>query len=207
MAICLFAGSLKQNRSTQVNTAIGASATLSLYTGSPPASPDITAPGTKLAALTCASGSFGAVTLGVGSVLVTAGGSGYAQGTYNLSFTGGTGSGAAGTYTVGSGGIVISTTITANGAYTVAPTVTFPSGGGSGAAGQVALTGVLTAAAITQANAIASGTAGYARIATSGGAGIVDLDVGTSGTSVIVNTTAIVSGGVVSCTSCVVVEG
>lgn len=69
-----------------------------------------------------------------------------------------------------------------------------------------ATSGVLTANAITQANAVATGTAGWARIATSGGSGIVDLDVGTSGTSVIINTTAIVSGGPVQCTSLTITE-
>lgn len=65
----------------------------------------------------------GAVT----GVVITNPGSGYLPGTYNLIFTGGTGSGATGTYTVGAGGTVDSTAITAGGSgYTGAPSVTFP---------------------------------------------------------------------------------
>lgn len=55
--------------------------------------------------------------------------------------------------------------------------------------------GVLTFNAITQSDAVATGTAGYARVTTSGGTAVIDLDVGTSATSVILNTTSIVSGG------------
>lgn len=209
MSVCNFSGSLKKNRATEINTSIGANGTFAIYTGSPPASPDIAATGTKLVQLACASSAFGAVTNGVGSVAISSGGSGYAQGTYALAFSGGTGSGAVGTYTVDGSGKVVSTAITNTGSYTAAPTVSFPSGGGSGAAGGVALTGILTAGTITQANATNSGTAGYARIATSGGAGVVDLDVGTDPArfSAVINTVAIVSGGPVSCTSCVIVEG
>ena len=65
---------------------------------------------------------------------------------------------------------------------------------------------VVTFNAITQENANATGTAGWARIANSGGAGIIDLDVGTSGTSVILNTTSIVSGGPVQVTSATITE-
>ena len=66
--------------------------------------------------------------------------------------------------------------------------------------------GVLTANAITQANAVATGTAGWARLQTSGGVGIVDMDVGTSGASLNLNTTAIVSGGPVQVTSLTLTE-
>lgn len=69
-----------------------------------------------------------------------------------------------------------------------------------------AASGVLTANAITQANAVASGTAAWARLQTSGGVGIVDMDVGTSGASLNLNTTAIVSGGPVQVTSLTLTE-
>lgn len=63
-------------------------------------------------------------------------GSGYTPGNYSLGFSGGGGSGAAGTYTIGGGGTVTTTRMTNCGSgYTSAPTVSFPSGGGSGAAG------------------------------------------------------------------------
>jgi hypothetical protein len=72
--------------------------------------------------------------------------------------------------------------------------------------GVVTGAGVLTANAIATANAVATGTAGWARIVTSGGTGVIDLDVGTTGTSVIMNTTSIVSGGPVQITSAVITE-
>jgi hypothetical protein len=61
--------------------------------------------------------------------------------------------------------------------------------------------GVITAAAIAQQNAVLSGTAAWARIADSDGNAIMDVDVGTSGATINLNTTSIVSGGPVSITS------
>lgn len=67
------------------------------------------------------------------SITLTAAGSGYTDGTYALSFTGGGGTGAAGTYTV-SGNVVTSISLTSEGSgYTSTPTIGFPSGGGTGA--------------------------------------------------------------------------
>lgn len=67
------------------------------------------------------------------SITLTAAGSGYTDGTYSLSFTGGGGTGAAGTYTV-SGNVVTSISLTSEGSgYTSTPTIGFPSGGGTGA--------------------------------------------------------------------------
>jgi hypothetical protein len=60
---------------------------------------------------------------------------------------------------------------------------------------------VITFNAITQSNASNTGTAGWARIANSTSAGIVDLDVNSSGSSVVLNTVAVVSGGPVQVTS------
>jgi len=69
-------------------------------------------------------------------VNITNAGSGYTAGTYALGFSGGSGTGAAGTYTVDGTLTVVSTVITAGGSgYLSAPTVSFPSGGGTGAAG------------------------------------------------------------------------
>lgn len=53
----------------------------------------------------------------------------------------------------------------------------------------------LTLASITGVNAVASGAWGYARLSTSGGTALMDLDVGTSGTSIIM-TQAYASSGV-----------
>ena len=64
-----------------------------------------------------------------------------------------------------------------------------------------AATGVITANAIAQVNAVATNTAGWARIADSDGNAIMDVDVGTSGATINLNTTSIVSGGPVSITS------
>jgi hypothetical protein len=64
-----------------------------------------------------------------------------------------------------------------------------------------ASSGVITANAIAQVNASDTGTAGYARIADSDGNTVMDVDVGTSGATINLNTTSIVSGGPVSITS------
>lgn len=62
--------------------------------------------------------------------------------------------------------------------------------------------GVLTFSAITQdSSADATGTATWARIASSTPTDIVDVSVGTSGTDLIMNTVSIVSGGPISITS------
>lgn len=63
--------------------------------------------------------------------------------------------------------------------------------------------GVITANAITDdSSADATGTASFARIATqTAGTDIFDCDVGTSGTTIILNTVSIVSGGTVSLTA------
>lgn len=134
MAYINFAVATKTARSTAINTQIGTSALLKIYSGSAPTNPDAAATGTLLATLTCNATAFGTVT-----------------------------------------------------------------------------SGVLTAGAITQANAVATGTAGYARLCTSAqtsstSAGIVDLDVNTTGSSVIMNTTSIVSGGPVQVTAATITE-
>ena len=67
-----------------------------------------------------------------------------------------------------------------------------------------AATGVITANAIAQVNAVATNTAGWARIADSDGNAIMDVDVGTSGATINLNTTSIVSGGPVAITSATV---
>ena len=64
-----------------------------------------------------------------------------------------------------------------------------------------AATGVITANSIAQVNAVATNTAGWARVADAGGNAIMDVDVGTSGATINLNTTAIVSGGPVAITS------
>ena len=54
---------------------------------------------------------------------------------------------------------------------------------------------------------VAAGTASWARITTSGGTQVIDMDVGTSGTTVILNTTTISVGAAVSVTSWTTTDG
>ena len=105
-----------------------------------------------------------------------------------------TGAGAGGTIKIYTGSQPATPQDTATG--TLLATLTFgkPSFG-------AAATGVITANTIAQVNAGASGTAGYARIADCDGNAIMDVDVGTSGATINLNTTSIVSGGPVSITS------
>jgi hypothetical protein len=129
---------VKTSRSAAINTAMGASGLIKLYTGAPPADASVAATGTLLVTLTCAA-TFGTVTPGV--------------------------SGGANAY--------------------------------------------LTAGAVTAANGVATGTPGYARLETSAGVGVADLDVGAtgSGASVIMLPDTVTSGAPVSITSIVITEG
>jgi hypothetical protein len=62
--------------------------------------------------------------------------------------------------------------------------------------------GVLTFAAITEdSSADATGTATFARLTDSNDVSVIDLDVGTSGASINLNTTSIVTGGPIRLTS------
>jgi len=67
--------------------------------------------------------------------------------------------------------------------------------------------GVLTANAITGANAVASGTGAWFRLCKSDGTAVVDGTVGTSGTDLIIDNTSINSGQSVSVTSLTVTAG
>ena len=80
---------------------------------------------------------------------------------------------------------------------TLLATLTFTDPAAAGAAA-----GVLTFSAITEdSSADATGTATWARVADSNGNTIFDCDAGTSGTTIILNTASIVSGGPVRITS------
>lgn len=94
-------------------------------------------------------------------------------------------------------GTIAATPETSIGAQTLLGTLT----GNATAFGDVT-SGVLTARAITQDSAAdATGTATWARLATSGGTAIADVDVGTSGASINLNSVSIVTGGPISITS------
>lgn len=78
----------------------------------------------------------------------------------------------------------------------------------SATAAPAASGGVLTFNAISDdASANATGTATWARVTTSGGTFVVDMDAGTSGTELILDSVSIVAGGTVSVSSCVITEG
>lgn len=68
--------------------------------------------------------------------------------------------------------------------------------------------GVLTANAITtESSADNTGTATFFSLVTSAGVRIIDGSVGTSGADMTINTTAIVSGAAVACSSLTVTSG
>ena len=67
--------------------------------------------------------------------------------------------------------------------------------------------GVLTFAGVTGANAVADGTATWARVYDGDGAFVLDMDVGASGAAVTLNTTFVVTGGPISVVSAVINEG
>ena len=107
----------------------------------------------------------------ISHITLVAGGTGFAIGTYALGFAGGGGSGAAGTYTVTStGGPVVAINLTSSGTgYTTAPAISFPSGGGLGAAA-VALLGQSGVASITIVNG-GTGLTGTPVLTIQGGGG------------------------------------
>lgn len=203
----------KHNRNSQINSDLSTAAYLMIYSGWYPQSPDNTVSGGNLLVALPCSNPFGALTYFVQNAAVAAGGSGGTNGTQTVTGTTGTGTKFQASVTVSGNAITAVNSITTIGAYSALPSnlSAEPVTGASltGATLSLAMSSVITANAITQTNASASGTAGFARLATSntaGGAGIVDLDVGTSGTSVVINTTAIANGGPVSVTSCTVAE-
>jgi hypothetical protein len=105
-----------------------------------------------------------------------------------------TGAGAGGTIKIYTGSQPATPQDAATG--TLLATITLPKPSFGSAAN-----GVITANAITQVNAGASGTAAWARIADCDGNAMLDIDVGTSGATINLNTTSIVSGGPVAITN------
>jgi hypothetical protein len=67
--------------------------------------------------------------------------------------------------------------------------------------------GVLTANAIANVNAIASGTASWFRLTNSGGTAVIDGTVGTSASDLIIDNTSINSGQQVSVSSLTITSG
>lgn len=67
--------------------------------------------------------------------------------------------------------------------------------------------GVLTANAVVGANASSSGTSTWARVTTSGGTAVADMNVGTSGSDINMTTNVFVAGQPVAISSFVLTEG
>jgi hypothetical protein len=142
----------------------------------PPTDLDVT----SLTSIGLANGTSGVVS----SANVTAGGTGYTAAP-TIAFSGGGGSGAAGTVQLAPTGVA-SVTIGAGGTgYTTPPAVTFTGGGGSGAVG----TAVLTANAVSSVTITSAGT-GYTSAPTVGFTG----GGGTGATGTAVLTAAAVQG-------------
>lgn len=213
MATINFAAASKGNRAGSINTDLGGTAYLCIYSGTQPLAPDITvASGNLLVALPC-SATPAVKHFSVQNAAVKAGGSGGTNGTQTVTGTTGTGTKFQASVTVTSGAISAVGSITTAGDYTVLPTALdaepVTGAGLTGATLSLAMTGSIVFNAITQTNATATGTATFGRFATgntAGGAGIIDLDVGTSGTSIIINSTSIVSGGPVVISSATITE-
>lgn len=217
MAYANLASITKKNRASQIVTSIGSGAFMNFYIGAIPASPDFPPPfnlvaGDSLIASLPLSNPPAVASLAILSGSITAAGIGGTDGTYALTITpamSDPGVGAAGVYTV-LGGILSSIQMSNNGSgYVVPPTFSgFATSGLTGATASPVMTGILVFNTIASAVGVGTGTAGFVRIVTSGGVGIIDLDIGTTnGFSVITNSTFIGLGGEVSCTADVLIEG
>jgi hypothetical protein len=203
----------KGNRTNQIISALGSAGYAMFYSGSYPLSPDDLVPSGDLLAALPLSSTAGTVVYSVQNAAVNAGGSGGTNGTQTVTGTTGTGTKFQASVTVSGGAITAVLSITVAGSYSALPTNlnAEPVTGASlsGATLSLAMTGAVSFNAITTENASATGTAGFCRLATgdtAGGTGMVDLDVGTSGASVIVNTTSFVSGGPVVVSSATITE-
>lgn len=197
------ASTLKKQRTTAINDAIGPYGWLELHTSMAPASPDLVSNDVLLAKLSL-SNIAGVVSLAVQSGVVTASGTGGTNGVFALSIDGN----AEGVFQV-SGGALISTSITDIGSgYETVPNLRgFETAGLSGASAIAIMTSILTFNLIATATALATGNVGWARITTNSGAGIIDLDVGTTNASSIMMTNTFISaGGPVTCAPNVLIE-
>lgn len=199
------ASASKLKRAEQILTDIGPDGLMLVYTGAP-TSPDLPSTETLLATLPL-SHIAGVASFAVQQgAIITAGTSGI-DGTYYLSFTG-DGSGAAGYYIVNDHRLFSVTIVDGGYGYTMPPTIDgFANASLSGAVVQAVMTGQIRFNQIYATPAVASGTAGWARIVTADGVGVIDLDVGTTYTaSVVMSNTMIAAGALVSCTAQALIE-
>jgi hypothetical protein len=209
MAYIQLSSSDKLARSQCMITSIGTSGLLSIYSGTQPINPDITATGTLLVSMPLASVA-GVASTCLQSATVVAGGSGGTNGAVTVTGTTGTGTKFQATGTITGGALAGALVVTVPGAYSVNPTSLqaepVTGGGLTGCTLVLNMTAQMTLNAVTQTNATTTGTAGYARLTTSGGTSVIDLDVATSGSSIIINTTAMVAAGPVVVSSGVISE-
>jgi hypothetical protein len=207
MAYANLASATKLGRANQIITAIGSGGFLQLWTATAPASPDLAPNGVMLASLPLST-TPAVASYGLAAGAITAAGTGGSNGEYNLTITGGSGSGALGTFSV-VGGILASIMIGNVGSGFITPPTLggFTSAGLTGAAASAVMTATLVFNAISTATAVATGNAGWARVVTSGGVGIIDLDVGiTNAFSVVMDNTFVSHGGSVACSAQVLIE-
>lgn len=207
MAYANLASSVKLARSNQIIDAIGADGLMNIYTGSYPGDPDIAPTGTLLASLPL-SPTAGVASLAVQGALITNPGMGGTDGTYSLTVTGGGGNNAAGIFIV-IGGSLSAIALSNNGhGYVSAPDLSgFSNAGLFNASAISLLTSILVFNPITTRRAMASGLAGFVRITTATGNGILDLDVGTTNAfSVVLDNGFIVAGQSVACSAEVLIE-
>lgn len=196
MSYINLSGAAKTARAGQISTSIGPGASLRLYTGSPPLSPDHPATGTLLVSLPL-SFPAGTATYTVQSAAVVNPGSNGSDGVQSVVGTTGTGVKFQASVTIANGSITAIQSIAVGGAYSVPPSdlLNEPVLGANltGASLRLIMTGQLTFNSVTQASAVATGTAGYARVADATGNGVIDLNCGTFGddASVILNSTTI----------------
>jgi hypothetical protein len=211
MAYLNFSSALKGTRSDAIVSALGSTYYLLVYSGTQPSDPDFTCPsGNLLGTLTNSGVAVKSWT--VVSATIVAGGSGGTNGTQTVTGTTGTGTKFTASVTVAGGTITAILSITLGGTYSVLPTNVNiePVTGASltSATLAIVMTSVVTMAFTTN-NASASGTAGFARVATAttaGGVGIIDEDIATSGASFTINTTSISLNGPIVVTSATITE-
>jgi hypothetical protein len=206
------AAATKMARAAQIAASIGAGGNMLLYTGEPPLSPDYPATGSLLVTLPLSSPP-AVASLAVKAVIgITSGGTGGTDGAQLVTGTTGTGTKFQASVTVSDGAIININSVISPGAYSVAPedlnNEPVTGGGVTGASFSLLLTGQLTFNPITVASASDTGVAGYARVVTADGIGVIDFDCGdnASDAAMKMNTTTITIGGPVICSGDLMVE-
>lgn len=212
MAYLNLSAALKSSRASAFNAALGSGAYLMVYSGNYPIAPDVTVPASSLLAALPLSANPGTVTYTLEGASIGNAGSGGTNGAVMLTGTTGTGTPFQIAGTVSGGVLTALGAISVGGNYSILPTLTncpVTGGGLTGATLNLEMTAQWTAAPVSTANATSNGVAGFGRLATSntpGGAGLSDGDVGTAGTTFVINSTTIASGGPVICSSIVLTE-